>query len=145
MELTIRRIRPCDIEALVELQNENFTQPWSEHHFEDLLHKDYCHYLVALVGEQVVGFAGFADICMEGNIDNVVVSKEYRRQGIAKRLLVELMAHGADFGVSIFTLEVRVSNQAAIALYESLGFVSEGIRPGFYDKPKEDAMIMWLR
>lgn len=145
MELCIRKMQPCDIEALVELQNDNFTQPWSEHHFQDLLNKDYCHYLVALVGEQVVGFAGFADICKEGNIDNVVVAKDYRRQGIAKKLLQELIACGEDVCVQAFTLEVRVSNQAAIALYESLGFVSEGIRPGFYDKPKEDAIIMWLR
>ena len=141
----IRKIQPRDIEALVKLQNDNFTQPWSEHHFQDLIAKDYCHYVVALVEEQVVGFAGFADICKEGNIDNVVVAKEYRRQGIAKKLLQEMIACGEDEHVHAFTLEVRVSNRAAISLYESMGFVSEGIRPGFYDKPKEDAMIMWLR
>ena len=95
--------------------------------------------------DRVVGFAGFADICKEGNIDNVVVAKEYRRQGIARRLLQELIASGEDICVQTFTLEVRVSNQSAISLYESMGFVSEGIRPGFYDQPKEDAMIMWLR
>ena len=48
-------------------------------------------------------------------------------------------------GVKAFTLEVRVSNEAAIHMYEKVGFVSEGIRPGFYEKPAEDAMIMWKR
>ncbi len=145
MDVYIRNIKPQDIEALVQLQNDNFTQPWSEHHFQDLMNREYCHYKVALVDERVVGFAGFADICKEGNIDNVVVAKEYRRQGIARRLLQELIASGEDICVQTFTLEVRVSNQSAISLYESMGFVSEGIRPGFYDQPKEDAMIMWLR
>ena len=84
-------------------------------------------------------------ICNEGNIDNVVVAESFRGQGIAQKLMQELIALGEKEGVEAFTLEVRVSNKAAIRVYEKAGFVSEGIRPGFYDKPREDAMIMWRR
>ena len=60
-------------------------------------------------------------------------------------MLLELIRQGEEMGIADFTLEVRKSNAAAIHLYEKAGFRSEGIRPGFYDKPKEDAVIMWRR
>ena len=69
----------------------------------------------------------------------------YRRQGIAARLLQDFMQESEKRGIHSFTLEVRVSNTAAIRLYESCGFQIEGTRKGFYDKPKEDAYIMWKR
>jgi hydroxylamine reductase (hybrid-cluster protein) len=61
------------------------------------------------------------------------------------KMLEELLRLGAERGITAYTLEVRVSNAPAIRLYEKFGFVSEGIRPGFYEKPTEDAMIMWRR
>lgn len=119
--------------------------PWSPEDFADLLNHSYCTYLVAEAEGQVVGSCGMRAVCGEGNIDNVVVAKEFRGQGIAQKLMKELITLGESEGVEAFTLEVRVSNQAAIRVYEKVGFVFEGIRPGFYDKPREDAMIMWRR
>ena len=84
-------------------------------------------------------------IAGEGNITNVVVTPEARNQGIGTGMLRYLMEEGSREGLTAFTLEVRVSNAAAIHVYEKLGFVSEGIRPGFYEKPTEDAMIFWKR
>lgn len=75
----------------------------------------------------------------------MVVAPEARRRGVATGLLTYLLAEGDRAGLTAYTLEVRVSNEAAVHLYEKLGFVSEGIRPGFYEKPVEDAMIMWKR
>jgi len=110
-----------------------------------LLFRDYCLYVVAEVDGEVAGCAGLTNICKEGNIDNVVVAERFRRHGVARELLARLIALGEEQGIEAFTLEVRVSNTAAIGLYEKFGFVSEGIRPNFYERPNEDAMIMWRR
>ena len=83
--------------------------------------------------------------CGEGNINNVVVEEAYRGQGLAYAMMQELLIRGREMGCTEFTLEVRVSNAPAIHVYQKLGFVSEGIRPRFYEKPVEDAMIMWIR
>lgn len=81
----------------------------------------------------------------EGNITNVVVAEEARNKGIGTKMLRHLMEEGERNGLGAFTLEVRVSNAPAIHVYEKLGFLSEGIRPNFYEKPAEDAVIMWKR
>lgn len=127
------------------IEAESFSMPWSPQDFRDLLDRDYCTYLVALVDDEVAGCCGMTNLCQEGNIDNVVVAERFRNQGIARALLEELLRVGEESGITAFTLEVRVSNTAAIHLYEKLGFVSEGIRPRFYEKPTEDAIIMWRR
>ncbi len=75
----------------------------------------------------------------------MVVSEELQNRGIGQRMLEELIARGEAEGIEAFTLEVRVSNSSAIHVYEKFGFKSEGIRPGFYEKPREDALIMWRR
>lgn len=145
METIIRVLQEEDIEQLSRIEKDSFSMPWSEQDFHDLLYRDYCLYLVALVDGEVVGCAGLTNICHEGNIDNVVVASKFRGQGVAKKLLSELIVRGERAGIKAFTLEVRVSNQVAIHVYEKAGFVSEGIRPRFYEKPVEDALIMWRR
>jgi len=144
-EIEIRELQDTDIEAVSAIEAASFSMPWSPNDFRDLLSRNYCYYLVAIVDGEVAGCAGLTDICNEGNIDNVVVAEKFRGQGIATALLKELISRGEGRGINAFTLEVRVSNQAAIHVYEKHGFVSEGIRPRFYEKPIEDAMIMWRR
>ena len=143
--LIIRQLEQSDIEPLSKIEEAAFSMPWSPRDFADLLKRDYCLYLVAEVDGRVAGSAGMTDICHEGSIDNVVVAEEYRGQGIAQKLLEELFKIGTERGIQAYTLEVRVSNQIAIHIYEKAGFVSEGIRPRFYEKPMEDALIMWKR
>ena len=145
MNLEIRELQSEDVAALAEIESKSFSMPWSKKDFEDLLSHEYCFYLVALVDGVPVGCCGFTNLCNEGNIDNVVVDESYRGRGIAQKMLQELLARGERDGVEAFTLEVRVSNAPAIHVYEKLGFRSEGIRPNFYEKPTEDAMIMWRR
>lgn len=145
MEILIRRLEPEDVEPLARIEEREFSMPWSAEDFEKLIDKENCLYLVAEADGQVVGSCGMTFGFGEGNIDNVVVSREFQNEGIAQRLLEELFVQGSQAGVSAFTLEVRVSNAPAIHVYEKLGFASEGIRPRFYEKPVEDAMIMWRR
>ena len=101
--------------------------------------------MVAETDGHIAGCAGLTDSFHEGNIDNVVTAPKYRNLGVGSKMLEELLRLGAERGITAYTLEVRVSNAPAIRLYEKFGFVSEGIRPGFYEKPTEDAMIMWRR
>ena len=81
----------------------------------------------------------------EGDITNVVVDESCRGRGLGRGLVSRLLEEGKARGIRAFTLEVRVGNAGAIRLYEELGFRSEGVRKGFYDLPKEDALIMWKR
>lgn len=145
MEITVRGLLEEDIPVLAEIEEESFSMPWSARDFKDLLSRPYCNYVVALADGRVAGCCGFTNACGVANIDNVVVAPEFRGKGIAQRLLRELIAAGEAEQVEAFTLEVRVSNEAAIHIYEKFGFVSEGIRPNFYEKPAEDANIMWKR
>ncbi len=145
MSVIIRPMKQEDVSELARMEQEIFSVPWSERNFTDLLTGSYCLYLVAEKDDKIVGCAGLTVLDKEGDIDKVMVLEDCRGQGVASYLMEELLAEGRRRGVQEFTLEVRVSNTPAIRLYEKYGFVSEGIRPRFYDKPVEDAMIMWLR
>lgn len=145
MNPRIRFLREEDAPALARIEEACFSRPWSEEAFGKLLEYPHNLYLVAERGGDPIGCAGLALLDGEGSIDKVMVREDCRRQGVAEALLLRLMEEAAGRGVREFTLEVRAGNRAAIRLYEKLGFVSEGIRPGFYDKPAEDALIMWRR
>ena len=145
MEIVIRKLQESDVESLAAIEAASFSMPWSAKDFRDLIFREYCLYMVAEADGEVVGCAGLTNSCNEGNIDNVVVAERFRGQGVGRKLLEVLLAEAEAQGMEAFTLEVRVSNAAAIHLYEKMGFVSEGIRPKFYEKPTEDAMIMWRR
>lgn len=145
MEIRIHRLRREDVEAVSRIEEDSFSMPWSPKDFEELVEAPGTLYLVAEADGETAGCCGVTDISGEGDINNVVVAAKFRNRGIAQALLRELLRQGEEMGIGDFTLEVRVGNAAAIHVYEKLGFVSEGVRPGFYDKPKEDAVIMWRR
>lgn len=143
--ITYRRMTPEDVPFISRLEEETFSMPWSPESFLQMTTKEDTRYYVAEEGGHLLGGCGLWMIAGEGNITNVAVAKEARRRGVGTGLLTYLMQEGNREGVSAYTLEVRISNEAAIHMYEKLGFVSEGIRPNFYEKPTEDAMIMWKR
>ena len=150
--ITVRQMEEWDAAEAARLEADNFSQPWSEQAFLETLQCDYAYYYVAEWDEadgekqkSVVGICGLRNIAGEGEITNVVTVKEYRRKGIAEALLQRALSDGAELGIEAFTLEVRCSNQPAIALYEKFGFKSAGVRKNFYSEPKEDALIMWKR
>ncbi len=143
--IVYRKMRAEDVPFISRLEEETFSMPWSVDSFLQMIEKEDTAYFVAEEDGQLLGGCGLLLIAGEGSITNVVVSPVARRRGVATGLLTYLISEGDRAGLTAYTLEVRVSNAAAIGLYEKLGFVSEGIRPNFYEKPTEDAMIMWKR
>lgn len=143
--VTICPMQKEHVPAVSLLEQSAFSMPWSAQDFLDMVEREGALYLVALYEGEPIGVCGVIDACGDGDISNVAVMKKWRGRGIGRLLLSALMEWGQEIGIRNYTLEVRVSNTAAIRLYESLGFHCEGIRPGFYEKPREDAVIMWKR
>lgn len=141
----IRRMREADLDGAARLERLYFSIPWSRKQLKESLEDPGYLFLTAEEQGKVIGYAGLLKIMDEGNITNIVVEEAYRGRGIGRRLTEALLAEGRRDGMRAFTLEVRVSNAAAIHLYESLGFVREGVRRRFYEHPTEDALIMWKR
>ena len=145
MELVIKPLTEEYVDAVCVLEEEAFSMPWHKESFlEMIMNKDAC-YLVGILEDRVVASCGLRNIVGDGEITNVVTSADMRGKGIGRKMLMKLMEEGFKMGVEAFTLEVRKSNGGAIHLYESLGFVTEGVRKNFYEEPVEDALIMWKR
>ena len=143
MEWKIEKMQPEDIKEVAQIENRIFTLPWSEQGFLSSLQSEDTLYLVVRKEGRVAGYCGLLQSFDEADITNVAVAEEARGAGIGFAMLSELMRLGKERGVARYTLEVRASNAAALHLYEKLGFQSVGIRKNFYDRPKEDAVIMW--
>lgn len=143
--LQIREMEAADVEAASRLESEAFSMPWSARDFLEMVEADYASYYVAELEGRIIGCCGIRNIAGEGEITNVVVKAPYRNQGIGRQLMEYMLKKAAEQNITVCTLEVRLSNEPAIRLYESLGFQGEGVRPKFYEKPTEDALIMWKR
>lgn len=133
------------IDAVAALERACFSTPWSATALREELDNPCAVFTVA-VGEDgtLLGYVGMHHPADEGFITNVAVAPCARRQGVAQALLGHLSDYGAAHGLYRITLEVRASNAPAIALYEGLGYVRDGVRPGFYRQPTEDAAIYSL-
>ncbi len=134
-----------DLDEVAAIESSLFTMPWSKKNFLDSLVQEDTLYLTARENGKIVGYCGLLRSFEEADITNVAVAPLMQGRGIACSMLQKLLLLGEQAGIREFTLEVRKSNQRAIHVYEKLGFSSEGIRPNFYEKPKEDAVIMWKR
>ncbi len=140
----IRPMEAAHLPAVAALEQACFSRPWSEAALREELHNPVARFTVALIGGEVAGYLGLHVPADEGFIDNVAVRADCRRQGVAAALLADAARWAAAQGLARLTLEVRVSNAAAIALYERAGYVRDGVRPRFYDRPTEDAALYSL-
>lgn len=144
MEVRLRKMRMSDIPTISEIERESFPAPWSEEAFyHELVHNRLAYYIVAEVGGAVVGYAGMWLVIGEAHVTNIAVRPAYRGRKIGERLMRELRRVALRKGAVRMTLEVRVSNRIAQNLYQKLGFVASGVRPGYYADNGEDALIMW--
>ena len=131
------------LDEVAELERICFSTPWSRNMLAEELENDCSAFLAALDDSgRVVGYAGIQVILDEGYIANIAVRPECRRKGVAQQLLDVFIAFAKGHHLAFLTLEVRASNAPAIGLYQKWGFVPVGTRRGFYDKPKEDALLM---
>jgi len=130
------------IPALVKIERECFQAPWSEKALREELGQGL--FLVAEQAGRVVGYAGCQTVIDEGYITNIAVASDFRRQGIGRMLLRKMSDEAKKMRLSFLTLEVRVSNSPAVALYKEMGFKKVGIRKCFYSNPVEDAELWTL-
>ncbi len=143
LNFKIIKMNKSHVDTVFELENNCFSVPWSKKSLKEELEKDNAHFLVA-VNEtgNVLGYVGFNYVCDEGYITNVAVFPQYRRCGIAKKLLNSIIDFGYENNLKFISLEVRPSNIFAISLYRSLKFLKVGTRKDFYLDPRENAIIM---
>jgi ribosomal-protein-alanine N-acetyltransferase len=141
----IRRLELRDLAAIEQIERASYPTPWSRSMFAGEIAKPSSICLGAFDGgdEHLMGYLIVSRYVDAWHVMNVAVAPEHRRQGVARQLLTELFARTSDDGHRGYTLEVRVSNDDAIRLYEKLGFRSRGVRRGYYTDNREDALIMW--
>lgn len=140
--MLIRKMVLADVEQVSAIETSNFSLPWSEKAFEDAIACKDALFLVAKEKEKILGYVGMYISFEEGEITNVAVLKDAQNSGIGKSLLEKAFEEAFVLGVERVVLEVRVSNEPAIHLYQKMGFENVGTRKNFYDFPKEDAFIM---
>jgi [ribosomal protein S18]-alanine N-acetyltransferase len=138
----VRRLAYSDLPAVIAVERRSFPTPWSLAMFVLELSKPSGICLAATVGEELQGYLICSRYDQVWHLMNIAVAPERRRGGVAARLLAQLIEEAG--GELPFTLEVRVSNRPAIAMYERFGFRSAGVRPRYYHDNGEDALIMWL-
>ena len=130
------------VQAVADLEKVCFHDPWSLNAITGEVFNPLSMWIVALEDDRVVGYIGSQSVIDQADVMNIAVDPDYRRRGIAEALIQRLESGLQERGVTGLLLEVRVSNDPARSLYEKLGFVVVGRRPGYYTKPKEDALIM---
>jgi [ribosomal protein S18]-alanine N-acetyltransferase len=145
MMIEFRKLKLRDLNAIEEIERVSYPTPWSRSMFAGELAKPSSICLGAVDGERdvLVGYLIISRYVDAWHVMNIAVAPEYRRKGIARRLMERLFEVTARDARRGYTLEVRVSNEAAIRLYEELGFRARGVRRGYYTDNREDALIMW--
>jgi ribosomal-protein-alanine N-acetyltransferase len=141
----IRRLELGDLSAIEEIERRSYPTPWSRSMFAGEIAKpsSLCLGAVDPGTEGLVGYLIVSRYVDAWHVMNVAVAPAHRRRGVARRLLNELLDRTAGDTRRGYTLEVRVSNASAIALYETMGFRGRGVRRGYYTDNREDALIMW--
>ncbi|MDO5146985.1 MAG: ribosomal protein S18-alanine N-acetyltransferase [Eubacteriales bacterium] len=140
--IEIKEMQPQDCHEVWLLQRDCFSHPWSESGIEEMFCTPGYHNLILCQKKRVIGYIGMKSVMDEADITNVAIAPDCRRQGMGKMLLERLLEDARDKKIERIYLEVRVSNEAAMALYEQAGFCQVGIRKNYYEKPMEDARIM---
>lgn len=141
---TITEMSESDISEIAELEKACFSEPWSENSLKEELANHTARFYVLRHNENLLGYIGANNICGEVYITNVAVNENYRGKGYGKMLVNHLIKQCEAENALFVTLEVRKSNENAIALYKICGFKKVGERKNFYSKPTEDALIYTL-
>jgi [ribosomal protein S18]-alanine N-acetyltransferase len=142
--VTLAPMRHWHLREVHSIDAKVYPRPWSLALWrQEIAMLDTRHYIVAEDGGSVVGHAGIMYVMNEGHVTTVAVDPLWQGRGIATRLMSALCHHARTRKTSALTLEVRVSNERAIALYRRFGFAPAGVRKNYYSEINEDAMVMW--
>lgn len=146
IEVRIAPMRRRHLRGVLRIEQQVYPRPWTAGLFlSEIGQRSTRAYLIARVGGEIVGYAGMLRSLDDGHITTVAVDPAWQRRGIATRLLLALARGAIDRGCLSLTLEVRMSNSGAQALYQRFGFVPAGVRRGYYPETGEDALVMWAR
>jgi ribosomal-protein-alanine N-acetyltransferase len=143
--MIIERLRDMeDLDAVAALEAASFSNPWTREMLErELRQSDVARvYVLRLPEQRVAAFCSCWFVYDEVHINTIAVDATLRRQGLATALMQHLLAEAAEQGAQRAFLEVRRSNEAALALYSSLGFLLAGVRRDYYSQPIEDALVL---
>jgi ribosomal-protein-alanine N-acetyltransferase len=143
LAVEIRALDLADLSAIEAIERRAYPTPWSRSMFASELAKPTSICLGAFEGDRLVGYIINSRYVDAWHVMNVAIDPDYHRRGIATGLLERLFELTQDDERRGYTLEVRVTNAAAIGLYEKLGFEPRGVRRGYYTDNREDALIMW--
>ena len=139
----VEPMRMGDVAAVLEIERLSFSSPWPAYAFEqELTANRLAHYVVARLGDRVVGFGGIWLMVDEAHITTFGVHPDHRRRGVGRHLLLRLAELAIELGSTRMTLEVRISNEPAQLLYSSFGFRVAGRRIAYYSDDGEDALVM---
>ena len=142
---TVVPMRRRHVKSILAIEERVHPKPWSAGVFNseiDLARRDERHYVVGVRDSEVVAYGGLMFAVDEAHVTNIAVAPEFRRRGYARRLLLDLANVAIERGFTALTLEVRVSNTAAQAMYRRFGFAPAGVRQRYYENT-EDALVMW--
>ena len=140
--MEIVKMEHSHVAPIAALEKLCFSDPWSENSIAYELTSRLSYWLVAVENGEVVGYVGSQSVLGESDMMNVAVHPDHRRKGVAEALVLALAKDLKERDNVCLTLEVRVSNEPAIALYEKFGFTQVGRRPNYYCNPREDALIL---
>jgi len=138
----IDKMSLADCPRVAEIEKLCFSVPWSLESFEGEFKLDYAFYFAAYEEGNVVGYVGVHNTMWEGEITMIAVHPDFRRRGIARKLMERIIAFEKEKGIEQINLEVRESNISAVSLYEKLGYTKDGIRKNYYKDPVENAILM---
>jgi ribosomal-protein-alanine N-acetyltransferase len=143
--LLVEPMRRRDLPAIEPIEQSSYPRPWSMNVFQseiELSRRGERHYVVARRQGSLVGYAGMMFVVGDGHVTNIATAPAHQRSGVATRLLAELVWEALARDCQALTLEVRVSNTGAQALYHRFGFAPVGVRQKYYENT-EDAIVMW--
>lgn len=142
-KIVIEKMKPEHLQEVYEIEKKSYISPWPMSIFLNELKNKYSYYIVLKIDGKIVGYAGMNCIMQDAHITNLTVHPQFRRRGFGEILLLCLIHHTISIGARWITLEVRVSNIAAINLYKKYNFREAGMRKNYYLDTNEDALIMW--
>ncbi len=145
-QVKVRKMTIEDIEPVHAIERESFSSPWTKRAFEqELTENKFAYYFIIELGENIVGYCGLWIVFDDAQITNIAVLPQYRGRNLGEKLLSYVMDYAKELQAEQMTLEVRVSNHIAQALYKKLGFEAVGVRKNYYSDNQEDALLMWVK